>query len=178
MKLPTSMRDARTSLKSETDESGSSLYDIPLTLLDGTSLDLNDYRGQHILFVNVASKCGFTPQYKGLEALYKEHQGHLLIVGVPCNQFGSQEPGGHKEIQQFCELNYGVSFPITEKMMVKGSGQHPLYQWLTQKSMNGKSNSKVRWNFQKYLVSPEGTLIDYFYSTTPPTSKKITRYFS
>ncbi len=101
-----------------------------------------------------------------------------MIVGIPCNQFGSQEPGSSEEIQSFCERNYGVSFLMTEKVKVKGKAMHPLYQWLTQKSMNGKSNSTVRWNFQKYLVSPDGKLVDYFYSTTGPVSSKITKHLA
>ena len=100
-----------------------------------------------------------------------------MIVGVPCNQFGAQEPGTATQIQDFCQRNYGVSFRITEKINVKGTKQHELYQWLTKKEMNGKLNSTVRWNFQKYLVSPKGQIIDFFYSTTSPLSKKITKHF-
>ncbi len=152
------------------------LYDISINGLEGSPLNLSNLKGKYILFVNVASKCGFTNQYKDLERLYKEYQDQLMIVGVPCNQFGSQEPGSSEEIQSFCERNYGVSFLMTEKVKVKGKAQHPLYQWLTQKSMNGTSNSTIRWNFQKYLVSPEGELMDYFYSTTGPLNSKITKY--
>ncbi|WP_417935769.1 glutathione peroxidase [Flagellimonas allohymeniacidonis] len=162
---------------SSTTDSGAKkeLYDISINGLDGSLINLSTLKGKFILFVNVASKCGFTNQYKDLERLYKEYQDRLMIVGLPCNQFGSQEPGSSEEILSFCEKNYGVSFLMTQKVQVKGKAQHPLYQWLTQKSMNGRSNSAVRWNFQKYLVSPEGTLIDYFYSTTGPLSSKITK---
>ena len=99
-----------------------------------------------------------------------------MVIGVPCNQFGKQEPGTSDEIQEFCQVNYGVSFLITEKIDVKGQQQHPLYTWLTSKDLNGKKSSSVKWNFQKYLVSPEGKLIDYYFSITKPTSSKITKH--
>jgi glutathione peroxidase len=152
------------------------LYEIKIDSLQGKPVDLSDYKGKKILFVNVASKCGFTPQYRDLQKLYDEYQDKLMIIGVPCNQFGRQEPGTSDEIQEFCQVNYGVSFLITEKVDVKGSQQHPLYSWLTQKSINGKKNSSVKWNFQKYLVDEDGQLIDYYYSITKPTSKKITKH--
>ena len=153
-----------------------SIYSIEINRLDGQALRLNEFEGKYLLFVNVASKCGFTPQYKDLEKLFQEYNEHLMIIGVPCNQFGAQEPGSEEEIQNFCERNYGVSFTMTEKVDVKGTKQHELYQWLTQKRHNGKSNSTVRWNFQKYLIDPQGNLIDYYYSTTSPLSKKIIKH--
>lgn len=155
----------------------SDLFDVKINLLDGSPLDMNQLKGKYILFVNVASKCGFTGQYKALEALFKQFNEQLMVVGVPCNQFGGQEPGNADAIANFCERNYGVSFLITEKVHVKGHKQHPIYQWLTQKEKNGKKSSTVRWNFQKYLVDQKGNLIDYYYSTTSPTSKKITKHF-
>ena len=109
------------------------LYDIQINSLQGKPINFGDFKGKHILFVNVASKCGFTPQYKDLEKLYQEYQDDLMVIGVPCNQFGNQEPGSSDEIQEFCQVNYGVSFLITEKVDVKGSNQHPLYAWLTKK---------------------------------------------
>ena len=153
-----------------------SIYDVEIKSLQNNPIQLSDFKGKYILFVNVASKCGFTPQYKDLEELQKMHQDNLVIIGVPCNQFGKQEPGNNKDIQEFCELNYGVSFLITEKVDVKGENQHPLYTWLTSRKLNNKKSSTVRWNFQKYLVSPEGKLIDYYFSITKPLSSKITKH--
>ena len=164
--------------KSSTSETSnpSSIYDKKINSLNGTPLSLSDFKGKYILFVNVASKCGFTPQYKDLQKLSDTHQDKLVIIGVPCNQFGNQEPGDSKDIESFCAINYGVTFPITEKVDVKGSNQHPVYKWLTKKEMNGEKESSVKWNFQKYLVGPEGHLIDYYFSMTSPTSSKITKH--
>ncbi|TYC18125.1 glutathione peroxidase [Bizionia gelidisalsuginis] len=153
----------------------SSIYDISMHSLTGKTIDFTNYKGKHILFVNVASKCGFTPQYKDLETLSNTYKDALVVIGVPCNQFGNQEPGNSQDIETFCEVNYGVTFLITEKVAVKGKNQHPLYKWLTQESRNGVKSSSVKWNFQKYLVDPKGELLDYYYSTTSPLSKKITK---
>jgi glutathione peroxidase len=154
------------------------LYNIAINDIDGDSIDLNDFKGKFILFVNVASKCGFTPQYKELQELHDKYKNELVIIGVPCNQFGKQEPGNASEIKSFCSKNYGVEFLITEKVDVKGEQQHPLYSWLTTKEQNGAKGSSVKWNFQKYLIDKDGKLIDFFYSITSPSSKKITKYFS
>lgn len=152
------------------------LYDIKIDSLQGKPIKFSDFKNKYILFVNVASKCGFTPQYEDLETLSKTYKDNLIVIGVPCNQFGKQEPGNADEIQEFCEVNYGVSFLITEKVDVKGDNQHPLYTWLTSKKMNGKKSSSVKWNFQKYLVDKDGKLIDYYFSITKPLSKKITKH--
>lgn len=153
-----------------------SIYNIKINSLSGKPIVLSTFKGKHLLFVNVASKCGFTPQYKDLQKLSDNYKDKLVIIGVPCNQFGSQEPGNANDIETFCEVNYGVTFLMSEKIDVKGSNKHPLYKWLTQKSKNGISNSTVKWNFQKYLVNSEGKLIDYFFSTTKPTNIKITKH--
>ena len=153
-----------------------SIYDIKINNLQGNPIELSQHRGKKILFVNVASKCGFTPQYRELQELYDMYNDVLTIIGVPCNQFGKQEPGNSDEIQEFCQVNYGVSFPITEKIDVKGSNQHDLYQWLTQKARNGKQNSSVKWNFQKYLIDEHGEFIDFFYSITKPFNSRITKH--
>ncbi|WP_341221421.1 glutathione peroxidase [Polaribacter atrinae] len=152
------------------------IYDIEINSLQNSPILLSDFKDKHILFVNVASKCGFTPQYKDLEELHKTYKDKIVVIGVPCNQFGKQEPGSSAEIEEFCEVNYGVSFLITEKIAVKGEDQHPLYSWLTSKKLNNKKSSSVKWNFQKYLVSPEGELVDYYFSITKPLSSKITKH--
>lgn len=144
--------------------------------MDGVSFELSEFEGKYILFVNVASECGFTPQYRELQKLHQTYQNKLLVIGVPCNQFGNQEPGTVTQIQAFCKRNFGVTFLLTEKIDVKGSKQHPLFGWLTDKNLNGVKNSSVKWNFQKYLVDDKGKLIDYFYSTTEPMSSKIVKH--
>ena len=151
----------------------SSLYDIRINDIDGNPIHFSDFRGKKILFVNVASKCGFTRQYADLEYLHQSYKNSLVIIGVPCNQFGNQEPGTLEEIKSFCSNQYNISFLLTEKIDVKGKNQHSLYKWLTRKENNGKTNSSVKWNFQKYLVDPTGNFINYFYSTTNPRSSKI-----
>lgn len=152
------------------------IYDIKINSLSGQPIDLSDYKGKYILFVNVASKCGFTGQYEDLQKLFDKYQDKLMIIGVPCNQFGNQEPGTPQEIESFCQVNYGVSFLMTEKVDVKGKNQHPLYQWLTDQVKNGQSNSTVKWNFQKYLIGTNGHFIDYYFSITNPMSDKITKH--
>ncbi|CAL2090970.1 glutathione peroxidase [Tenacibaculum sp. 190524A05c] len=155
-----------------------SVHQVKINSLQGKEISFSEFEGKKILFVNVASQCGFTPQYKELQQLQNDFQDSLVIIGVPCNQFGGQEPGNSEEIQEFCSINYGVTFPITEKIKVKGAEKHQLYAYLTDKKLNGKKNSSVKWNFQKYLVDEKGNLIDYWYSLTKPTSKKITKYLT
>ena len=151
-----------------------SIYDLAINDISGNLIDLNEFKGKHILFVNVASECGFTSQYAGLEELHQQYKNDLIVIGLPCNQFGGQEPGAEKEIQQFCAKNFGVSFLMTEKIDVKGKMKHPIYNWLTNKNVNGKSSSSVKWNFQKYIVDGKGDFVNYFFSTTKPMSPKIT----
>jgi glutathione peroxidase len=135
------------------------IYQFTLPNIDGENVSLSDYAGKVVLIVNVASKCGLTPQYEDLEALYqaKKDQG-LVILGFPANNFASQEPGSEEEIKAFCQKNYGVSFPMFSKISVKGEDIHPLYQFLTEKERNGVMDSKVSWNFQKYLIDRDGKL--------------------
>ncbi len=159
-------------------KAGTSIYELKINQLDGIPLNLKEYEGKYLLFVNVASKCGFTPQYKELETLYRTYQDQLVVIGVPSNQFGGQEPGDAQTIQHFCELNYGVTFPITEKVKVRGKKKHPIYQWLTEKRLNNKRSSSVKWNFQKYLVDDKGKLVDTYLSLTSPLSKKITKHLN
>tara|TARA_R110000868_G_scaffold5891_3_gene34330 strand:- start:1155 stop:1694 length:540 start_codon:yes stop_codon:yes gene_type:complete len=153
-----------------------SFYDIKINTISGEAMNLNDYKDKFILVVNVASKCGFTSQYEDLQKLFEQYKNKLVVIGVPCNQFGSQEPGHSDEIKSFCKLNYGVTFPITEKINVKGKQQHKLYKWLTNKVNNGTKNSSVKWNFQKYLIDKNGKLVDYYFSSTNPLSSKITNH--
>ena len=157
-------------------QASASLYDISINSLTGKPIDLSSFKGKKILIVNTASECGFTGQYEGLQELYNTYKDKLVVIGVPCNQFGGQEPGTATEIQSFCKQNYGVTFLMTEKVDVKGENQHPLYKWLTNKELNGVSSSSVKWNFQKYLIDEKGNLIDYYYSITSPTSTKITKH--
>lgn len=157
-------------------QASASLYDISINSLTGEAIDLSSFKGKKILIVNTASECGFTGQYEGLQELYNTYKDKLVVIGVPCNQFGGQEPGTATEIQSFCKQNYGVTFLMTEKVDVKGENQHPLYKWLTSKELNGVSSSSVKWNFQKYLIDEKGNLIDYYYSITSPTSTKITKH--
>jgi glutathione peroxidase len=158
-------------------QENSSIYNISINNINGQQIDLSTFKGKKILIVNTASECGFTGQYADLEKLYKTYKDQLVVIGVPCNQFGGQEPGTLVEIQSFCQVNYGVTFLLTEKVDVKGDNQHPLYKWLTNKELNGVKNSSVKWNFQKYLIDENGNYIDYFYSLTKPMSSKITKYF-
>ena len=150
-----------------------SIYDIAINDISGNPIDLNEFKGKYVLFVNVASECGFTSQYAGLEELHQQYKNDLIVIGLPCNQFGGQEPEAEKEIQQFCTKNFGVTFLLTEKIEVKGEGQHQLYKWLTNKTENGKVDTSVKWNFQKYLIDEEGNMLDYFMSSTKPLSDKI-----
>ena len=153
-----------------------SLYDISINSITGEPINFKDFKGKKILFVNTASECGFTGQYEDLEKLYKTYKDKLVVIGVPCNQFGGQEPGTLSEIKSFCQVNYGVTFLMTEKVDVKGDNQHPLYAWLTDKKLNGVKSSSVKWNFQKYLIDENGNYIDFYYSITKPMSSKIVNH--
>lgn len=153
------------------------IYQISMLSANGKdSINLSDFKGKKLLVVNVASECGYTPQYKELQALSDQYKDKLVVIGFPCNQFGGQEPGTESEIVAFCQKNYGVTFPITEKGDVKGDNQHPLYQWLTKKENNGKDDYTVKWNFNKFLISESGELISYFPSSVKPLSSDITDY--
>ena len=153
--------------------SASSLYQIPLTLIDGTETSFGQFRGKTVLVVNVASKCGFTPQYAGLEALYQKYTDDgFVVLGLPCNQFGAQEPGTEDDIQAFCELNFGVSFPLTAKVDVRGKNQHPLYAELT-RFKTGVMPGLIKWNFEKFLVNTDGEIVNRFAPTVKPESDQI-----
>jgi glutathione peroxidase len=142
--------------------------------LDGKTVDLAKFKGKVVLFVNVASECGLTPQYKGLQALHKKYAGKgLVIVGVPSNDFGMQEPGTNKEIAEFCTTKYGVEFVMLAKVKVKGPGQAPLYKYLTSKETNPKFGGAIKWNFDKFLVGRDGTIVTRFTPETNPESKAV-----
>lgn len=163
------------SKKAHVGKAGKNFYDLTIKSLDGKkTLKMSDYKGKYILCVNVASKCGYTPQYSGLQKLQESFKDKLVILGFPCNQFLGQEPGSSEEIATFCQKNYGVTFPITEKIDVKGSGKHPVYQWLTELELNGKQNVSIKWNFNKILIGPDGSFLAYFPSSTEPMSNEIT----
>jgi len=153
-------------------------YDFRVKTLEGDDFDLASLKGKKVMVVNVASKCGFTPQYKDLEDMYQKYQGDLVIIGFPANNFANQEPGSATEIRQFCTQNYGVTFPLMEKISVKGNDIHPLYGWLTSKERNGVMDSDVRWNFQKYLIDEKGNLVDVMYSKEKPESEKSIKWLS
>ena len=156
----------------------SGFYDFKVKTLEGGDFDFSSLKGKKVMIVNTASKCGFTPQYKDLEEVYEKYQGNLVIIGFPANNFASQEPGTASEIRKFCTENYGVTFPMMEKISVKGSDMAPLYKWLTSKEKNGVMDSEVKWNFQKYLIDENGKLIDVVYSKDKPTSDKVIAWIS
>ncbi|HEY0943479.1 MAG TPA: glutathione peroxidase [Steroidobacter sp.] len=145
------------------------LHDFSANSLEGKPVALRDYAGKVLLVVNTASKCGFTPQYEGLEALYQKYRDRgLEVLGFPCNQFGAQEPGTAAEIGAFCQKNYGVSFPMFEKIDVNGATAHPLYQWLKSNARGLLGSEAIKWNFTKFLVDRSGKVVDRFAPTTKP----------
>jgi len=154
-----------------------SFYDFTVKDIRGEDFPLSQLKGKKVLVVNTASKCGFTPQYEGLQELYEKYGGDdFMIIGFPANNFGKQEPGSDEEIANFCQINYGVSFPMMSKISVKGDDQHPLYLWLTSENKNGVEDSKVSWNFQKYMIDEEGQLVGHFAPTVKPDSKKLLKW--
>lgn len=150
-----------------------SIYDFKVEELNGGQIDLAKYKGKKILIVNTASKCGYTPQYAGLQKLYEKYKGKLVIIGFPANNFGAQEPGSNQEIHDFCMKNYGVTFPMAAKISVKGDNIHPLYLWLTKKKYNNFQDSEVKWNFQKYLIDEKGNLVGVWMSNTTPDDAQL-----
>ncbi len=149
------------------------IYDYSVEGLEGGKINLADFKGKKILIVNTASKCGFTKQYAGLEKLYQSHKDQLVIIGFPSNDFAGQEPGKNEDIAEFCQKNYGVTFPMAAKIAVKGDAIAPIYHWLTTKDYNGHSNSTVKWNFQKYLLNEKGQLVAVFDPATEPESPEL-----
>ncbi|MFT5071521.1 MAG: glutathione peroxidase [Chitinophagales bacterium] len=152
------------------------VHDIEVKEISGKSKDLGDYEGKVLLIVNTASKCGFTPQFGDLEELYQDYKDKdFEILGFPSNQFQDQEPLEGEALNEFCQINYGVTFKIFDKVEVKGENASPLFQYLSNKDLNGELNSTPKWNFHKFLVNKEGKVVDYFYTVTNPNSKKVRR---
>lgn len=154
------------------------IYDFKVPSLDGQSIDLSKYKGKKILIVNTASKCGFTPQYKDLESLYETYKGKLVILGFPANNFKQQEPGTNSEISEFCTKNYGVTFPMAEKVSVKGDDIHPLFKYLTDEAAKMGVEDPIKWNFTKFLIDENGKLLAVFPSKVNPMSEEVTKYLN
>jgi glutathione peroxidase len=151
-----------------------SIYDVPIHRLDGEPADLHDYEGKAVLVVNVASKCGLTPQYTGLEKLHEQYKDRgFAVLGVPCNQFGGQEPGSAEEIETFCSTSYGVTFPMTEKIEVNGDDRHPLYQQLVDVPDAAGHTGDIRWNFEKFVIAPGGEIVARFNPTVEPDADEV-----
>tara|TARA_B100001750_G_C15481900_1_gene585931 strand:+ start:865 stop:1455 length:591 start_codon:yes stop_codon:yes gene_type:complete len=150
-----------------------SIYDITLQTVDGNKISLGEYRGKKLLIVNVASHCGYTSQYSRLEELYRNNKDKVVIIAVPCNDFGRQEPGSEKEIKEFCDLNFGITFPIISKSNIKTNPKSELYSWLSNPNLNGWNEELPSWNFCKYLINEKGELTHFFRSNISPTSKQI-----
>jgi glutathione peroxidase len=154
------------------------IYDFKVPALDGSSIDFSSFKGKKILIVNTASQCGFTPQYAELEQLYKKYHDKLVIVGFPANNFGGQEPGTNSEIQTFCKKNYGVTFPMAEKISVKGDDIHPIFKYLVSESEKLGVQDPIKWNFTKFLLDEHGKLIAVFESKIKPMSEEITKHLN
>lgn len=147
----------------------SEIYDFEVTTLDGETKSLAEYRGKVVLVVNTASKCGFTPQFDGLEKLYQDYKDRgLVVLGFPCNQFGKQDPGSNDEIGAFCRKNYGVTFPMHAKIDVNGKGAHPLYEYLKKEQPGLLGTEGIKWNFTKFLIAPDGRVVERFSPKTTP----------
>ena len=156
-----------------------SFYDFKVKDIEGNNFDLSSLKGKKVLVVNTASKCGLTPQYEQLQELFEKYGGdNFTIIGFPANNFANQEPGTNKEIEEFCQKNYGVTFTMMDKISVKGDDMNPLYQWLTQKSKNGVMDSEVSWNFQKYLIDEKGNLVKMISPKVKPTDEEVVAWIS
>ena len=152
-------------------------YDLQLNDINGDKIDLQSFKGKKVLIVNVASKCGYTDQYADLQELYETHGDKLEIIGIPCNDFGRQEPGSADEIKNFCKLNYGVTFTLSEKQKIKSKPTSGVYQWLSDPNLNGWNSSLPSWNFCKYVIDETGKLTHFFKSGTDPNGKEILNLF-
>jgi glutathione peroxidase len=153
-----------------------SIYKFKVPSIEGGTIDFSKFKGKKILIVNTASKCGYTPQYEGLEKLYKANKDKLVVIGFPADNFGNQEPGSDAEIQEFCKIRYGVTFPLASKVDVVGEKTNPLFKWLTSKDENGVLDAKIKWNFTKFLLDENGKLLASFDSKVTPESEEIAKY--
>lgn len=153
-----------------------SIHSFKVKGIDGKEIDFSRFKGKKILVVNTASRCGYTKQYEGLQKLYETYNKKLVVVGFPCNQFLGQEPGTSEEIMAFCKTNYGVTFPLSEKIDVKGKDAAPIYKWLCSKDENGVLDAKISWNFNKFLLDENGNMLAYFPSNVKPDSEEILNY--
>jgi glutathione peroxidase len=151
-------------------------HEFKLKNIDGEEVDFSQYQGKKVLLVNVASKCGYTSQYAELQELHEKHGDKITVLGFPANNFGGQEPGTEEDIKAFCSENFGVTFPMFEKISVKGVDKHPLYRWLSDKDMNGWNDKEPAWNFSKYLVDEEGKLVEFYPSAVSPMDDKILKH--
>ena len=164
-------------LQAQNNADNQTIYQFTVEDINGKPFALADLKGKKVMIVNTASKCGLTPQYKELEALYQQYKDKdFIIIGFPANNFLGQEPGSNEQIASFCSINYGVTFPMMSKISVKGKNMHPLYQFLTQKSKNGVEDSKVKWNFQKYLIGRNGKLEKVIDPKTLPSSDEVKQW--
>ena len=164
-------------LQAQNNADNQTIYQFTVEDINGKPFALADLKGKKVMIVNTASKCGLTPQYKELEALYQQYKKKdFIIIGFPANNFLGQEPGSNEQIASFCSINYGVTFPMMSKISVKGKNMHPLYQFLTQKSKNGVEDSKVKWNFQKYLIGRDGKLEKVIDPKTLPSSDEVIQW--
>lgn len=161
-------------MENQSSDSTFSIHQFKVEALDGSLIDMSAFKGKKILIVNTASECGYTPQYKDLQKLYETYKDQLVVVGFPANNFGAQEPGSNATIQSFCSKNYGVTFPMAAKISVKGNDMAPIYQFLTQKKLNGVLDTEINWNFNKFLLNENGTIIQKFESKVNPMSPEIT----
>ncbi|CAN5136371.1 glutathione peroxidase [soil metagenome] len=154
------------------------IYDFSIKSLDGNTIDFSTYKGKKILIVNTASKCGFTPQYEGLEKLYEQHKDNLVIIGFPSDNFGGQEYHDDTAIATFCKVHFGVTFPLTTRVDVKGDNITPVYKYLCNKSENGVLDATISWNFNKFLIDENGNLIAHFDSKVTPESEELLKYLN
>lgn len=162
-----------------TAQNSKALYDFKVKDIEGKDYNLGSLKGKKVLIVNVASQCGYTPQYEQLEQIYKQYGSkNFVILGFPANNFGQQEPGSNQEIKEFCTAKFHVTFPMMSKISVKGDDIHPLYSWLTNKSENGKIDAPVKWNFQKFLIDENGHVVDVFLSAVKPDDPKIIQWIN